>query len=493
MKYLYGASIQGIQSFIFETNKLQEIAGASELVDYICTDLFRETVGESSYKDENLLIGAAGNIKYLFAEFESCQALALSFPRKVMQLAPGITISQAVVEIKEEFDEKHIRQLEARLKTQRNRPPVQHGLGLMISERSRRTGKPGVTWKKEVVIDTAQQAKRTFTEDSKVSLLKKLVPDSKGKQYNNLFPVEMEDIAGKDKKSWVAVIHADGNDLGKKIMAMAQDSPQKEAFRELSEKIGKATEQAVQKAFEEVVKRKTKDSDLFPFRPILLGGDDLTMIIRGDLAIDFTHAFLRTFEKETKKEFADFASAHFHGGLTACAGIAYIKVNYPFHYGAHLAEALCAQAKKVAKKINQDRTPSCLLFHKVHSSFIEDYEDIIEQELTANPIRLDYGPYFLIPQSGYATVEQLTNWVKTLNEDASPKSRLRNWLTELRVNQEAAAQQLDRIRRITSGRYVRELNLKEPFSERADKEQKRISHTHLFDAIALSSIETTRK
>lgn len=486
MRYLYGAAIQGIQSFIFETNKLKEIAGASELVDYICSDLFQVTVGKSYFNKENLLIGAAGNIKYLFEEEKSCQSLALIFPRKVMQLAPGITISQAVVKVEGELTQDHIQKLETRLKIQRNRSTVQHGLGLMISERSRRTGKPGVDWEKKTVIDAAQRAKRGSTEDSKISLLKKLVPDSKGKQYHKRFPEEMEDIAGKDKKNWVAVVHADGNDLGKKIMAMV--APKKETFRKLSEKIGNATEQAAREAFELVVKRNTKEGNLFPFRPIVLGGDDLTVIIRGDLALDFTHAFLKAFEEETAKEFKNFESAHFHEGLTACAGIAYVKGNYPFHYGVHLADALCAEAKKVAKEKNQERTPSCLLFHKVHSSFIEAYKDIVKQELTAGQIRLDYGPYFLKPQSGYATVEELNSWIKILNEDASPKSRLRNWLTELRENQEAAAQQLDRIRRITDHRYVQKLNLKEPFTDRIDKKQDTFSHTHLFDAIALSSI-----
>ncbi|MBK8880126.1 MAG: hypothetical protein IPN74_16825 [Haliscomenobacter sp.] len=105
-----------------------------------------------------------------------------------------------------------------------------------------------------------------------MSLLKKLVPDSKGKGYHKMFPVEMEDIArGKDKKSWVAVIHADGNDLGKNIMKMAQDGPEKEAFRDLSVRIGKATEQAARKAFEQVVKRNTKRRRPISFRPIVLG------------------------------------------------------------------------------------------------------------------------------------------------------------------------------------------------------------------------------
>ena len=35
MNYYYGASIQGIQGFIFATNKLKEIIGASEIVKNI--------------------------------------------------------------------------------------------------------------------------------------------------------------------------------------------------------------------------------------------------------------------------------------------------------------------------------------------------------------------------------------------------------------------------------------------------------------------------
>lgn len=44
-KYLYGASVVGIQQFIFQTDKLKDIAGASEIVQQICTRKFSETVG----------------------------------------------------------------------------------------------------------------------------------------------------------------------------------------------------------------------------------------------------------------------------------------------------------------------------------------------------------------------------------------------------------------------------------------------------------------
>lgn len=49
-KYLYGAAVQGIQGFIFQTNKLREIVGASELVEEICTTAFNEFEGKKVLK-----------------------------------------------------------------------------------------------------------------------------------------------------------------------------------------------------------------------------------------------------------------------------------------------------------------------------------------------------------------------------------------------------------------------------------------------------------
>lgn len=62
-KYLYGASVQGIQAFIFQTNELKDIVGASELVENICTRMF------NPYGDRGkIVVNAAGNVKFYDAE-----------------------------------------------------------------------------------------------------------------------------------------------------------------------------------------------------------------------------------------------------------------------------------------------------------------------------------------------------------------------------------------------------------------------------------------
>ncbi|MDE6843364.1 MAG: hypothetical protein K2J24_07560, partial [Muribaculaceae bacterium] len=96
--YLYGAAVQGIQGFIFQTNKLREIVGASELVEEICTQLFAKTLYPFSTEplkelqnDPNAILNAAGNIKYIFTDEAKCRFVVRKFPKVVMEFAPGIT------------------------------------------------------------------------------------------------------------------------------------------------------------------------------------------------------------------------------------------------------------------------------------------------------------------------------------------------------------------------------------------------------------------
>lgn len=97
--YLYGASVQGIQKFIFQTNKLKDIIGASDIVKKVCDDIFKSVCDENKAE---LIVNAAGNIKCIFHDENACRKVVLLFPKKVREIAANITISQAVARFQTE-------------------------------------------------------------------------------------------------------------------------------------------------------------------------------------------------------------------------------------------------------------------------------------------------------------------------------------------------------------------------------------------------------
>ncbi|NWH03874.1 Cas10/Cmr2 second palm domain-containing protein [Desulfobacter latus] len=471
MGYLYGAAVQAIQGFIFETDRLKEIIGASELVENISTQLFKDYINQENVK---IILSAAGNIKLFSKEKEYFEKLVHEFPKAVMETAPGVTISQALVHIagvetEKEIKGDHINCLEDRLKCERNRIIPQMDVSGLAVKRLPRTGKSAVGED----MDNSIQAK--LNSAGKTTLIKKLAKAPE----NKLFSKEMKDIAGYN--AWVAVIHADGNSLGRTIQRLNNQASGMTVtqFKAFSEKLETATIGAAQAAFDGVIETDFKNNKRkeYQIRPVILGGDDLTVICRADLALDFTISYLEEFQRLTAFHFGT------DNKITACAGIAFIKESFPFHYGIHLAEQLTSVAKHKSKGLCQDQVPASLAFHKVQSSFVDAYDTIIERELTADKVCFQYGPYGIddsLPE-GLASVKELKRKVELIKEPNAPKSGLRKWLSALYDNPRRADFLLKRIRQVTPGTYVKGLGLESP----VNTEGKTIFH----DVLAICSMK----
>lgn len=446
-KYLYGAAVQGIQDFIFKTNELRHIVGASELVEQICTSAFDEFA-----KNGESVVRAAGNVKFIFNDEKECRNAVREFPRKVMTMAPGITISQAVVPLDGDFGNA-IDRIEMLLKEQRNKPQRSVTYGLLGMKRANNTGLPVVkiagkedykdepTVQKECYVDTEGLCEKSFG----------ISPIPKSVVAKNI-----NDITGKN--DWIAIIHADGNGLGKVVQKVGKN---KDIFSRFSLELDAATKEAAQLAYRSI-ENKFTDKKIIPIRPVVLSGDDMTVIIRGDLAIAYTDAFIKAFEEKTQEHLGGILRQEsvFADGkdfLTACAGIAFIKSSYPFYYGYQLAEELCGYAKKDTKAIHgadsNHLPPSCLLFHKVQDSFIISYEDIIKRELTASEdLSFMAGPYYIFPQNKKNIVNDLIDASTLLNIENGDgvKSGLRNWISLRLANRSKADQRKERMLQIFS-------------------------------------------
>lgn len=473
-KYLYGAAVQGIQNFIFQTNKLKEIVGASEIVEEICTTKFAsiiedctldyKTAKEKLKADNNAILFAAGNIKYVFYSREDCERAVRTFPREVAKFAPGITVSQAVVKFTDDIFETAVNELENRLRIQRNKAMQSQTIGLMGIQRSRQTGMP-------VILDNMEEsvADRLIGKakkgDSTLNLCKKAF-GSDGVAKNIAYNVE--DLT--ENNEWIAVIHADGNGLGQVVQKVGRDP---EKFKKFSLELDNSTIQAAVYAYQMLCEKYgLSDRDMIPIRPVVLGGDDLTVICRGDLALEYANNFIKEFERLTNENLGSLLMEErvFTGNiadrLTACAGIAFIKSSFPFYYGYDLAEKLCSVAKKDTKHglAEGELAKSCLMFHRVQDSFVEDWNTIANRELMPQEnLSFEFGPYYITnAKESRWTIETLMEkavLLKEKKEDGNAvKSHLRNWMSLLHNNEGLAQQALERlISRSPMKHYVEEI------------------------------------
>ncbi len=450
-KYLYGAAVQGIQGFIFQTNTLAEIIGASALVEDVCTKAFDEFAPGGAN-----IIGAAGNIKHQFESREDCEKAVLGFPRKIMEMAPGITISQAVVEIDDSDNfGVCVEALEQKLREQRNKPQVGLEQGLIALKRAPKTGLPAISSIKGELVDNSTLSKRAAV-DQDLLCEKAFGPEEVGKCT---FPKDISYMTGKN--DWIAIVHADGNGLGKVVQKVGKN---REEYRKFSQELDLCTKNAAREAFRTTIYNDTTGTirqagdgkeKVVPIRPVILGGDDLTLICRANIAIPYVETFMREFERQTELRLGETLKRNqvFNGEnkLTCCAGIAFIKSSYPFYYGKELAETLCEQAKKDAKNDKLPESglaPSCLMFHKVQDSFIENFDEIRKRELIPGQNQSwENGPYYLHETDGRWTIEKLLGNIAYMEEEdrQGVRSGLRQWMSLMHDNPGKAEQKRQRM------------------------------------------------
>ena len=234
---------------------------------------------------------------------------------------------------------------------------------------------------------------------------------------NSAFP-----FTGQDRR--IGVVHADLSGLGQVFQSLMGSAKSSHDIFDVATAIEGAIVEAARSASKRVLLPHAVDpsSDpgrfghllgrkdgksahehkmhIVPARPILLGGDDLTIVVRADIAITFSKCFLQCVEAETENKFRELRE-RFPGlpkCLSACAGIAIVSAGYPFTVAERLAEGLCDSAKTRAKSISRsagDPYPSYLDFAVVTSTIDESLASWRRREQTiaaGSPLSTTTGP-----------------------------------------------------------------------------------------------------
>ena len=174
----------------------------------------------------------------------------------------------------------------------------------------------------------------------------------------------------------VALIHLDGNGVGQTLMALKTSLKDKDGsvyskrMSKFSEILENITGGAVKDTMEAII-RKAGTKDNFFFRPLVVGGDDVTVLIEPRFAYDFVINFCKNFYKKSKEAInhkdnkdaiTPIADALQKAGkpayLSASGGILFNKISHPFYNSLRIVEGLAEKAKRLTKYIpeNSDYT-----------------------------------------------------------------------------------------------------------------------------------------
>lgn len=374
--WYYGFEAKGIGQYVLGHRKLKRLLGASAIVRRLVTNelvgvleaVFGVPDGRQTNAHFALLLNAAGRARIRFTTGDELRRFLAVWPLYVAERAPHLRTAQAWVPDQGSEEATRFKLREALQRAQMH-PPIDLPAGNPVTERSpvRKLPAEALLAAEDDgggLIDAAERNAITESDRSRRHDELSLAHEIFGQQSSRggfRFPRDLNEMTAGH---YIAVIHADGNGIGRRFQAL----PTFEDAKTLSGRLASASRLAVAKAVNKHLEPEKDDKCRHLLGvPVVFGGDDLVMIVRADKAVGFLETYSKAFEQAL-------------GDVEISAGIAFVRANHAFHQALDLAESLCERTKNAT-----GRQFSAMSFYR--------FTDLLEPEppLYGCPYRLT-GP-----------------------------------------------------------------------------------------------------
>ncbi|MDR2390489.1 MAG: hypothetical protein LBE84_02255 [Planctomycetota bacterium] len=194
----------------------------------------------------------------------------------------------------------------------------------------------------------------TALEDVPCLFMKNVSPDRNDDEGEQAHARAAQRNLGS-RNRW-AVVAMDGNDIGRQQRALDKlpDREKDDALANMSRQLRECTRNAFLAGLAGAIAAWAKQSDgkierlntgeaVLPFRPLILGGDDILALCHVAHAFELARNIARTFETESAKTPECWPATG--GKLAMSAGVLFCGVGYPLHTAIPYAESLLASAK----------------------------------------------------------------------------------------------------------------------------------------------------
>ena len=383
-----------IQRYVFQSNRLKENIGASYLAKYWLDEGLIEAVKHAgrtldtnawneykadpamcppekpvdTTKDVSLLYIGGGNAAMLCKSRDIARQSIKAWSRKLLEDAPGLRVAVGYGDATDSLAKAYRTALDDLSSCEEALPFGATLHGLPVVRTCTTTGLPASANSQEgdgwISQSAASKRKQVGSERQPGGAQNAIASEFRSVLEGQNFAIELEKLGGQQGESHIAVVHADGNGMGKHLMEVVNNSTGDDAeflhsIRAFSSSVSSLSQIALRNTLQHLKEALPNlkgdlslDKKIFPLRPIVYGGDDLTFVCDGRLGLDLTAFYLKEFSKGTIKVRGE------DNPVDACAGVAIVPTKFPFARAYHFAEELCGLTKSY---LRQEKVPGSWL------------------------------------------------------------------------------------------------------------------------------------
>lgn len=465
------------QAYIFKNKELKKNIDASYTIDEITSSgYFKKYFLEYYNEEKNLVYSGGGHTILVFDndveenDNTGKENQAVRFAKKLSKQIfcdyDGLEVFIKIMDYNENDDpSKNIQNLMKKLEEKKavRRASFRQGtFGMEVSK-----GEAERVFDSEKKEKEAEQRKKDAENrrEKRIREEKKKIQGEETTHYELV--TQLEKLGGnKDDNNFIAVVHIDGNLMGKKVQENDKElrkildrisDPEKkldmyrEKKQEFSEKIDKLFKGAYSD-MQDAVKKQIENGNLkdlsleevvneekqinFPVRRIITAGDDICFVSEGRIGIECAVEYMKALWKRSK------------GENSACAGVAIVHQSYPFYKAYEIAESLCSSAKKYNASLDKEGCANaCAIdWHIEYGEMYGGLDEIRKHYVDADGKSILARPYFVCGKAEYEgkagnrtyadfkqTMEEMEYALHNKCEDEEDRMIARRKLKELRT------------------------------------------------------------
>lgn len=367
------------QAYIFASNKLQDnIVNSAVIAEVLGAEYIAKTLKPIGYTDEKNMVYAGGGHTILeFDNLDIAIEATKLLTRTIYVDFEGLEVFATTIEYEKPTPAENLKSLTEALERKKSR-----------RDSSFHRNNFGVEAINSNTLDVDRKLISGIGENGKAKVKERELQVEQSFYPDYQAVTKFEELGGeKGVSNFIAVVHIDGNGMGKRVSEFYQQNDKlpwdefKKKIREFSEEIDVDFKEAFKEMAKEVGSSLLEAGDKFPVRRLITAGDDICFVTEGRIGIECAVKYIQAITGK---------------GYHACAGIAIVHQKYPFFKAYELAELLCSNAKKYGAKISpvdNGASVSAIDWHIEFGEIKDSLEEIRKNYVAMDGNQLSVKPY----------------------------------------------------------------------------------------------------